>query len=369
MTTVSSVASNQEVSVQPGRLGRPELDLSTDPRSDPRMVAALAPFGLDKTAAPPPLGTDAPREALLEFCAAAEAGFEAVFEALLTGLPPVEGVISTIRTIQGVDGNDILLYVVRPDTVSGPLPSVLQIHGGGMVILRGSGPAYARLREELAATGVIVIGVEYRNGAGVLGNHPFPAGLDDCSTALAWVSAHREELGITTITLAGESGGGNLALATTLKAKRDGNLHMIDGVYAMVPYIYGAYGRSEVECLRDLPSLVENDGYFISCALSALLVEVYDPGARHSRDPLCWPYFATQDDLTGLPPHVISVNEVDPLRDEGLAYYRKLLAAGVDATGRMVLGACHAGDLMFRAAIPDMYAATIQDLRRFATSR
>jgi acetyl esterase/lipase len=306
---------------------------------------------------------------LLEFSAAAEAGFEAVFEAMMSDLAPIEGVISTTRTIKGVDGNDIGLYIVRPSNVSGPLPCVLQIHGGGMVILRGSGPAYARFREELAATGIVVVGVEFRNGAGALGSHPFPAGLDDCGTALAWVYAHREELGITTITVAGESGGGNLTLATTLKAKRDGTLHMIDGVYALVPYISGVYGRSEAERLAELPSLVENDGYFISCALCALMVEVYDPGAAHSSDPLCWPYFATEDDLTGLPPHVISVNEVDPLRDEGLAYYRKLLAAGVDATGRTVLGACHAGDLIFRGAIPDMYAATIHDLNRFVTTR
>jgi acetyl esterase/lipase len=189
-------------------------------------------------------------------------------------------VTSTSRTIQGVDGNDIGLYIVRPSNVRGPAPGVLQIHGGGMVILRGSGPAYARFREELAATGVVVVGVEFRNGAGALGSHPFPVGLDDCTSALAWVHAHREQLGITTMTVAGESGGGNLALATTLKAKRDGNLHMIDGVYALVPYISGVYGRSEAERLSELPSLVENDGYFISCAQCAMLVEVYDPGAR-----------------------------------------------------------------------------------------
>jgi len=306
---------------------------------------------------------------LLEFCAAAETGFEALMEGLMTGLPPVEGVISTTQTIRGVDGNDIGLYIVRPANVSGPLPGVLQIHGGGMVILRGSGPSYRRFREELAATGLVVVGVEYRNGAGVLGSHPFPAGLDDCFTALTWIDAHRGELGISTITVAGESGGGNLSLATTLKAKREGTLHMIDGVYALVPYISGIYGRSAAERLSELPSLVENDGYFISCALSALLTEVYDPGAEHQNDPLCWPYVATRDDLTGLPPHVISVNEVDPLRDEGMAYFRKLLAAGVDATGRTVLGACHAGDLLFRGAIPDMYAATIQDVHRFAAAR
>ena len=137
-----------------------------------------------------------------------------------------------------------------------------------MVILRGAGVAYVRFREELAATGVVVIGVEYRNGAGVLGNHPFPAGLNDCASALNWVHSHRDQLGITTITVAGESGGGNLALATTLKAKQDRHLHMIDGVYAMVPYISGAYGWSEADRARELPSLVENDGYFISCALA-----------------------------------------------------------------------------------------------------
>jgi hypothetical protein len=88
---------------------------------------------------------------------------------------------------------------------------------------------------------------------------------------------------------------------------------------------------ARTERLGELPSLVENDGYFISCGLCALLVELYDPGAAHSSDPLCWPYFATEDDLTGLPPHVISVNEVDPL--------------------------------------PDIYAATVNDLHRFAATR
>ena len=78
MTTASSAVSHQVAGGQPGRLGRPELDLGTDPRSDPRMIAALAPFGLDKEGGPPPLGPDSPREALLEFAAAAEAGFEAV---------------------------------------------------------------------------------------------------------------------------------------------------------------------------------------------------------------------------------------------------------------------------------------------------
>ncbi len=137
----------------------------------------------------------------------------------------------------------------------------------------------------------------------------------------------------------------------------------------MVPYISGLYGRSAAEREAELPSLVENDGYFISCDLCAVFVEVYDPGAAHATDPLCWPYHATTDDLAGLPPHVISVCEIDPLRDEGLAYHRKLAEAGVEVTARTVAGACHAGDIMFRAAAPDMYLATVEDVHRFAAAR
>ena len=67
-------------------------------------------------------------------------------------------------------------------------------------------------------------------------------------------------------------------------------------------------------------------------------------------------------DVTALM-HVISVNELDPLRDEGLDYYRKLLKAGVSAVSRTVNGTCHAGDVLFRRALPDVYAATIRARR------
>jgi acetyl esterase len=362
MTTTSDARATSA----PGRLGDPGRELRTDPRADPRMVAALAPFGLDTHAEPPPVTPQHAREEQLAFIHAAEEGFEGLFAALFTGLPPVEGLTRTTEVIQGADGNDIALYISRPAAATGPLPAVLHIHGGGMVILQAAGPAYGRIRDEIAALGAVVIGVEYRNGGGALGSHPFPAGLDDCSTALDWVHEHKAELGISKVVVAGESGGGNLTLATTLKAKADGRLDRIDGVYAMVPYISGMYGRSEAERLAELPSLVENDGYFIGCPISAVLTEVYDPGAANATNPLCWPYFATEEDLTGLPPHVISVCELDPLRDEGLAYYRKLLAAGVPTTGRTVLGVCHAGDVIFRAAMPDVFAAAVADVHRFA---
>jgi acetyl esterase/lipase len=233
-----------------------------------------------------------------------------------------------------------------------------------MTMLEAASLSYRSLRDSLAASGLVVVGVEFRNAGGKLGPHPFPAGLNDCVSALQWMAGHKADLGVTTITVSGESGGGNLTIATTLKAKRDGLLDLIDGVYAQCPYISNAYASPSPE----LVSLFENDGYFLSCTMMAPLAKLYDPTGEHAADPLAWPLHASVDDLAGLPPHVISVNELDPLRDEGLAFFRKLLAAGVTATGRTVNGTCHAGDLIFGAVMPDVYAATIRDVSGFAHS-
>lgn len=363
MTTTSEIPTPA-----PGRLGDPTMDLASDPRSDPRMVAAFAPFGLDKGAPPPPVGCTSPREEQLAYIAAFEADAEALFRAFIADLPAIDGVSHSTQTITGFDGNDIALYISRPVEETGALPGVLHIHGGGMVALSATGAGYVRLRDAIAQIGVVVIGVEFRNGGGALGAYPYPAGLNDCAAALHWVHDNRDALGISTLTLAGESGGGNLSLATTLKAKRDGCIQMIDGVCALVPYISGIYGRPEAERAAELPSLVENDGYLESCAGMDVAAYVYDPGSEHTTDPLCWPYHATVDELAGLPPHLISVNELDPLRDEGVAYYHKLNRAGVTATLRTVTGACHAADIMLPGHMPDAYEATITSIHDFAAS-
>jgi len=73
--------------IAPGRLGNPGLEMRGDPRADPRMIAALAPFGLDGAGAPAPVAATGPRADRLEFALAGEAGFEAVFAALVDGLP------------------------------------------------------------------------------------------------------------------------------------------------------------------------------------------------------------------------------------------------------------------------------------------
>ena len=175
--------------VLPGRLGDPAMSLATDPRSDPRMIAAMRPLGMDQPAPPLPIGPDAPLEQILQLTRAAEEGNTAVFAALLAGLPPVEGVTAETRVISGGQGNEVTLFIHRPVERAARLPGLVHLHGGGMTILSAADGPYVRWRDELAAAGMVVVGVEFRNAGGKLGSYPFPAGLDDCAAAVRWVDA------------------------------------------------------------------------------------------------------------------------------------------------------------------------------------
>jgi len=88
-------------------------------------------------------------------------------------------------------------------------------------------------------------------------------------------------------------------------------------------------------------------------------IEAFEAG-----DPLAWPLFATEEDVAGLVPTVISVNECDPLRDEGIEFYRLLLQAGVPARCRQVMGTIH-GTEVLAIACPDISRDTAASIARF----
>ena len=363
-----SELTHQLTARQEGRLADPDVELRTDPRLHPGLRATFAAFQMDGHAAPPTVDRTSSLEAITEMVGASHAAFEGLYAAVPSDWPDEvrADVDHRQETVTGVDGNEIPLHVFRPAGVEGPLPCLVYIHGGGMAILEAHNVVHRRWSEDLALTGMVVVTVGFRNAWTEQGSNPFPAGLDDCSSALDWVHEHRADLGITRIVLQGESGGANLVLATALKAKREERLDRIDGVYAMVPYISGGYGWSRERKLRELPSMVENDGHYINCQMMDTLVVVYDPSGENAENPLAWPYFATEDDVRGLPPHVVTVNELDPLRDEGIAYFRLLQRAGVPVVGRVNLGLTHAADMSFRAAVPEAYKAAVRDIRGFA---
>jgi acetyl esterase/lipase len=270
--------------------------------------------------------------------------------------------VTTREVISSPDGNVIKLQIIRPDNDE-RLACIYYIHGGGMTSLScyiGNYVAWAKI---LAAKGVTVVMVEFRNAvsaSSVPDVAPFPAGLNDCVSGLKWVHAHADKLGVdsTKVVISGESGGGNLSIATVLMLKREGDLQLVSGLYALCPFLIGRWPDERY------PSSVESNGILIDLYGNRSAIG-YGIGAYERGDPLAWPGFATIDDVIGFPKTIVSVNECDPLRDEGVAFYRLLLSAGVAARGREVLGTMHATEL-FPTLCPEITQVTVNDLVAFA---
>src|ERR1700749_4637130 len=145
-----------------GRLADPDCSMATDPRSDPRMVEALAQFGLDANMPVVPLTIDAPLQERLTYAEMCEAGIGAVLDAFASGVPDADGVTTTTTTITGEDGNDVTLYISHPDA-DGPLPALVHLHGGGMAIASATDVGHQRVSGHLARTGLVVVGGAVHN--------------------------------------------------------------------------------------------------------------------------------------------------------------------------------------------------------------
>ena len=187
----------------------------------------------------------------------------------------------------------------------------------------------------------------------------FPAGLNDCVSGVKWVAANHADLGINSeqIVIAGESGGGDLTLATRLKLKEEGNMGLVRGLYTLCPYIAGIWP------LPENPSSVENNGILLDLHNNQGVM-AYGIEELEKRNYLAWPGFASEDQVKGLVPTMISVNECDPLRDEGINFYRLLLRAGVSARCRQVMGTIH-GTEISPSTFPDVSHDTDNDIANF----
>ena len=260
------------------------------------------------------------------------------------------------------DGNTINLQIIRPEGDE-VIPCIYYIHGGGMTNLSCFDGMYRAWGKLIAANGVAVVMVDFRNAispSSVPEVAPYPAGLNDCVSGFHWVVEHTADLCVdpARIVIAGESGGGNLTLATGMRLLRDGQIGKAKGLYALCPYIAGEWPQER------LPSTYENEGILLALHGSKGAL-AYGIEAFEAKDPLAWPLFATVDDVAGLPPVVINVNECDPLRDEGIEFYRLLLEAGVAARCRQQMGTMH-GTEVFAIACPDVSRDTARDLAGFA---
>jgi acetyl esterase len=334
--------------------------ISEDPRIDPRLKAAFA-------AMPEPNLPDVPdRETLLAQATVTLGALADVPQpdpAIYEAAAPRDGLnIQTIAIASQPDDNSINLQVITPEG-TGPFPCVYYIHGGGMMMSSCFEPAFAAFGRLIAANGVVVVMVDFRNclfPSSVAEVAPFPAGLNDCVSGVHWVSDHAEQLNIdpARIIVAGESGGANLSLAVALKLKRDGQLGLISGVSVSCPYLAGEWKGEPGS------SAHENAGILMDTR-SNYGAMAYGIEELHKRNPLAWPGFASMDDVTGFPPVSITVNECDPLRDDGVNFYRLLLSAGVRARCKQVMGMVHATEI-YILPCPDISRDAARELATFA---
>jgi acetyl esterase len=278
---------------------------------DPQLAALLE---MIAAAGHPPMSQQTPTEA--------RAGFRVLTVDLRdpASLPPVASVEDT--TVPGGAGpRPARIY--RPD-VAGPLPTIVMFHGGGFVI--GDLDTHDVTARTLAnGCRAVVVSVDYR----LAPEHPFPAAVDDALAAARWVADHLDELGGDgRLAVAGDSAGGNLSAVVAQSFRDEGR--PLAGQLLIYPAtdMGGSY-----------PSHVENaEGYFLDAATMAWFLQQYAGGAADLADPRLSPLHG---DLTGLAPAVVVVAELDPLRDDGLAYAAALEAAGVRVEVRTFPGLIH----------------------------
>jgi acetyl esterase/lipase len=346
----------------PGKLGNPNLTLLEDPRLDPRIRDSYLKIPLFSTP-PPSISINPTYEeaiALVEWMDKAMDSREVLGE---ESMPSFSDITSSKEIIQDKQGRKIELYLDRPKKSDGPIPCIVHFHGGGMSFSSANNPYTVRWRKSLAQQDALVIGVEFATQTLHEGNHPFPAGLNDCAESVIWAHKNRSKLGISSIVITGESGGGNLVLATAIKANKEGWIDAIDGVYSLAPMIIGIYSP---ELPPNLASYRENIDYVGNLPLLRNMTKVYDPDDMYGENSLAWPFFAQESELRGLPPHIIVNYELDLIRDDGVVFAQKLRAAGVEATSIVVNGADHVPEIAMPDTIPELTRDRLISIAEFA---
>lgn len=261
-------------------------------------------------------------------------------------------VTTTDHEVPGVEGVPVPVRVFRPSDAPAPLPAVLLLHGGGFV-MGGLEALTAQAVDLCVHLPAVVVAVDYR----LAPEHPYPAALRDCESALRWTASEAEPLGVAAarIGVHGMSAGGGLAAALTLLVRDRG----------------GPPVRFQVLDAPEVDDRVETSS-----------ARTFDetPLWNHADAVLSWQHYlrgwngdvpayaapARASDLSGLPPAYVSVYENDPLRDEGLAYASGLLRAGVSVELHLFPGTFHRSAVLTGAAVSRRQAAETRDALRRA---
>lgn len=256
-------------------------------------------------------------------------------EPLLAAAPEVPGVAVTDRLVPGRDGDpDLRVRVYQRVDRRSQSAAMVWIHGGAMCFGSIEGDD-VMCRSWARRHGCVIASVEYR----LAPEHPYPAAVHDCYAALCWIARGADQLDIDPgrIAIGGASAGGGLAAGTALLAHDLGEVAPSFQflVFPMLDDRGITPSSQEIDFDKVWNADANSHGWsaYLAGRAGADDIPIYAAPAR-----------AAVDQLRGLPPAYIDVGELDPFRDEDIAYAARLLEAGVPCELHVTPGVFHASE-------------------------
>jgi acetyl esterase/lipase len=239
---------------------------------------------------------------------------------------------ATNRTIPGSSGSPpVRVRIYRPATAEATLPALVWLHGGGWTLGRPEMDEtfLQRLADDVP---LVVISVDYR----LAPEHPYPAPLDDAEATLDWTTAAAAELGLdpAQIFVGGTSSGANLAAGLAVRRRDRGSGPAVAFQLLLYPVLDDRLATPSMHGIADRRTITRE---FMRHRWNAYLGKG-DVAADAS------PARAT--DLARLPPAALLVAELDPLRDEAVAYATRLWSSGVGCDLHVFRGGIHGFDVI-----------------------
>lgn len=227
---------------------------------------------------------------------------------------PSPFVTMTPLVIDGPAG-PINCEIHRPKGLPSPAPVLMFFHAGGHV--SGSLESHRGVCRQLALdVNCAVVAVDYR----LAPEHKFPVGVNDCLAAYDSIVEQSVELGFDPdrISVGGDSAGGNVS--AVIAQQRKDAAHPPKFQMLWVPWVDMSKQTRSYELFAD--------GFFLTKAQMEWFVELYFEDQKDATNPMASPLLG---DVEGVCPAALFIAGFDPLRDEGLAYGKKLQEAGVTA--------------------------------------
>jgi acetyl esterase/lipase len=215
---------------------------------------------------------------------------------------------------------DVRVRIVKPVDGGGPLPVVLYVHGGGWVL--GDAGTHDRLVRDIAVgADAAVVFVEYDRSP----EARHPVAVEQAYATARWIMDDGASRGLdaSRLAIAGDSVGGNIAAVVAILATKRGDVSFI---HQSLYYPVTDAGQN-TDSYREFA-----EGFHLRADAMAWFWDSYLPDVDARSDITASPLQASRDDLGGLPATFLVVDENDVLRDEGEAYGRKLIEAGVPTT-------------------------------------